>query len=187
MVAIVRATDKDCKMNYQFRKALRSEIPAIWMILQQAIKRRKEEGSSQWQDGYPNPEMIKKDIQKEAGYVLTEAETIVGYCAVLINDEPQYEKIIGKWLSNEDYVVVHRVAIAEGQTGKGLALKLMAFIETYARNKNIYSIKADTNFDNPAMKHIFDKLGYHFCGEVYFRGEPREAYEKILSKPGQMV
>lgn len=137
-------------MHYQFRKAIQSEIPEIWVILQQAIKRRKEDGSNQWQDGYPNPDVIQKDIEKDAGYVLTEGETIVGYCAVLINDEPQYEKIIGKWLSNDDYVVLHRVAISDGHLGKGLAKKLLGFIEEYARNKNIYSIKADTNFDNPA-------------------------------------
>ena len=169
-------------MHYQFRKAIQSEIPEIWVILQQAIKRRKEDGSNQWQDGYPNPDVIQKDIEKDAGYVLTEGETIVGYCAVLINDEPQYEKIIGKWLSNDDYVVLHRVAISDGHLGKGLAKKLLGFIEEYARNKNIYIIKADTNFDNPAMINIFQKLGYSFCGEVHFRGSPRIAYEKLLNK-----
>ena len=169
-------------MHYEFRKAAQSEIPEIWHILQQAIKHRKEDGSTQWQDGYPNPEVIRKDIEKEAGYVLTEDETIVGYCAVLINDEPQYEKIVGKWLSNDDYVVIHRVAISDTHLGKGLAKKLLGFIEAYACSKNIYSIKADTNFDNPAMISIFEKLGYSLCGEVHFRGSPRIAYEKILNK-----
>ena len=169
-------------MNYQFRKASPSEIPEIWRILQQAIKRRKEDGSKQWQDGYPNPDVIQRDIEKEAAYILTTGETIVGYCAVLINDEPQYEKIIGKWLSNDDYIVVHRVAISEKHLGKGLAKKLFEFIETYALDKNIHSIKADTNFDNPAMMNIFEKLGYSFCGEVYFKGKPRKAYEKLLNE-----
>ena len=77
-------------MNYQFRKAKLTEIPLIWNILQKAILRRKEDGSNQWQDGYPNPEVIQKDIEKEAGFVLTEEEKIIGYTAVMINDEPQY-------------------------------------------------------------------------------------------------
>ena len=167
-------------MNYQFRKALLSEIPKIWIILQAAIKSRKDDGSNQWQDGYPNPEVIKNDIKKEAGYVLTQDNSIVGYCAILINDEPEYEKIIGKWLSNKDYVVFHRVAIAPAHLGKGLAKKIMENIEAFALSKNINSIKADTNFDNPAMMSLFEKLGYQYCGEVYFRGSPRRAYEKIL-------
>jgi GNAT superfamily N-acetyltransferase len=174
-------------MNDHFREATSSDIPQIWDILQQAIKRRKNEGSNQWQDSYPNPEVIQKDINKEVGFVLTEGETIIGYCAVLINDEPEYAKIEGDWLTNGDFVVVHRVAILEKYLGKGLAKKIFGFIEEFALNNNIYSIKADTNYDNIAMVKIFEKLGYSYCGEVYFRGSPRKAYEKVLTKADQIL
>jgi len=110
--------------DYHFRKATISEIPQIWDILQLAIQRRKEEGSDQWQDGYPNPDVVQKDIEKEEGFVLTDGETIVGYSAVLINDEPEYAKIEGKWLTNDDFVVCHRVAISEKYFGKSCAQKM---------------------------------------------------------------
>ena len=169
-------------MHLQFRKATQQEIPQIWEILQKAIQRRKEDGSNQWQDGYPNPEVIIADIQKEAGFVLTEEENLVGYCAVFINDEPAYATIKGKWLSNEDFVVVHRIAIAPNYLGKGLAKEMMKFIEEFATQNKIYSIKADTNFDNLAMMKSFEKAGYVYCGEVFFRGSARRAYEKVLEK-----
>lgn len=169
-------------MHYEFRKATPAEIPEIWHILKGAIQRRKEDGSTQWQDGYPNVEVIKKDLEKKGAYVLTKEEEILGYCAVLINDEPQYEKIEGKWLSEQDYIVIHRVAVSQNHLGKGLAKRIFGFIEELALNKNIFSIKADTNFDNGAMLKIFKQLDYHYCGEVYFRGSPRKAYEKLLTK-----
>lgn len=169
-------------MNYNFRKAKRTEIAPIWAILQQAIQRRKEDGSNQWQDGYPNPEVLQKDIEKGAGFVLVAGETIVGYSAVLVNDEPAYGNIEGKWLTNDDFVVMHRVAISENYLGKGLAKLMLKNIEDFALSNNIYSIKADTNFDNIAMMKIFENLGYTYCGEVYFRGSPRKAYEKALTK-----
>ena len=168
-------------MNYNFRKATLSEINPIWDILQQAIIRRKKDGSNQWQDGYPNLEVVKKDIEKESGYVLTEGETIVGYIAVLINDEPAYEKIEGEWLTNDDFVLFHRVAIAENYLGKGLAKMMINYIEDFAVENNIKSIKADTNFDNDAMLNIFEKIGYKYCGQVYLRGNPRRAFEKVLN------
>jgi GNAT superfamily N-acetyltransferase len=170
-------------MNYHFRKAELSEIAPIWEILQQAIQRRKEDGSKQWQDGYPNPKVVQKDIEKGDGFVLLDGETIIGYSAVLINDEPAYEKIEGNWLTTEDFVVIHRVAISEKYLGKGLAKMIIKYVEDYALSKNIFSVKADTNFDNIAMMKIFENLGYTYCGEVYFRGSPRKAYEKVLSKP----
>ncbi len=166
--------------EYTFRKAQMSDIPEIWVILQKAIQRRKEEGSKQWQDGYPNPEVIQNDIEKEIGFVLTDAEKIIGYTAVLINDEPEYARIVGKWVTHADFVVFHRVAISEDYLGKGLAKIMIGYIEDYALENQIYSVKADTNFDNHAMMAIFDRLGYVYCGEVYFRGSARRAYEKVL-------
>lgn len=169
-------------MDDHFRKATPSDISQIWDILHQAILRRKADGSEQWQDGYPNPDVIQNDIDKEAGFVLTNGDTIIGYCAVLVNDEPAYAKIKGKWLTQDDFVVVHRLAVSEKYLRKGYAKKFFEWIEAFAISIKIFNIKADTNFDNIAMLKIFEKLGYSYCGEVYFRGSPRKAYEKVLTK-----
>lgn len=167
-------------MTLQFRKALVAEIPQIWKILQDAIQRRKNDGSNQWQNGYPNPESVANDIAKGVGFVLADGETIVAYSAVLVNDEPAYHEINGKWLTTTDFVVVHRVAVSEAHLGKGLVQNMFAHVEDFARANNIYSIKVDTNFDNPAMLRILEKLNYIYCGEVYFNGSPRKAFEKVL-------
>jgi GNAT superfamily N-acetyltransferase len=168
--------------RYRFRRAKISEVSTIWDILQHAILRRKVDGSNQWQDGYPNTNVLQKDIEKEAGFVLTEDETIIGYCAIVINDEPEYERIEGNWLTNNDFVVFHRLAIASSYLGKGCAKIIFQFIEDFAIQNKIYSVKADTNFDNLAMLHLFELMDYTYCGEVYFRGSPRKAFEKVLSK-----
>ena len=167
-------------MEFKFRKAEITDINTIWELLQRAILRRKEDGSNQWQDGYPNLDVVKKDVDHGSGFVLTDADIIVGYCAVMVNDEPEYANIQGKWLTDDDFVAIHRVAISETYLGKGLAKKIMLHVEEYAVSNGIFSIKADTNFDNFSMLKVFEKLGYVFCGEVYFRNSPRKAYEKIL-------
>lgn len=169
-------------MEYTFREAHESDITEIWEILEQAILRRKADGSKQWQDGYPNREVVIRDIEKGEGYVLIRDGTIVGYTAVIINYEPAYDAIEGNWLTNDDFVVVHRVAVSEKHLGKGLSKVLLGFVEQFALNRNIHSIKADTNFDNPAMMKVFENLGYVYCGQVYFRGNARRAYEKVLNK-----
>lgn len=163
-----------------FRVATLEDSEDIWGILRQAIARRKEDGSNQWQDGYPNLEVVQKDISNGNGFVMCQGTAVLGYTALLINDEPEYDNLEGSWLTHEDFVVFHRVAISENHLGKGLAKKMFGHIEAYARQNNIKSIKADTNFDNPAMLYLFENCGYHFCGTVYFRGSPRKAYEKVL-------
>jgi GNAT superfamily N-acetyltransferase len=168
-------------MNFQFRLATLEEFPDILDIINQAKARRKADGSNQWQDGYPNIETIESDYYKKAGYVLVnEINELVGYSAVLLNDEPAYLNIEGQWLSNNEFIVIHRVAIHDNFLGKGLAKMIFRKIEELAISKNVYSIKVDTNFDNLAMLHIFNKLDYQYCGQVYFRGSARRAYEKTL-------
>lgn len=162
------------------RKATSSEIPAIWKILQQAIERRKQDGSEQWQDGYPNEQSIHNDLANDAAYVLTENDEIIAYAAIIFGIEPAYTEIEGKWLTNGDYVVVHRVATSTKVLGKGIATQLFKLIEDLAVKSNVYSIKVDTNFDNLPMLKILDKLGYTYCGEVFFRGSARKAFEKVL-------
>ncbi len=166
--------------NVNFRKATSEDSDKIWQILQQAILRRKNDGSKQWQDGYPNPETVQTDIEKGIGYVLTENNEVVAYSAIIFNDEPAYDAIEGKWLSNGEFIVVHRVAVSDEVAGKGFATEIFRRIEDFSIQNNIFSIKVDTNFDNLAMLHILKKLGYIYCGEVYFRGSARKAFEKIL-------
>ena len=167
-------------MNPILRKAQIPEAEIIWQILQQAIERRRKDGSNQWQDGYPNQEVVKTDISLGKGYVLEIDNAIAAYAALVFNDEPAYKEIIGDWLTNDDFLVIHRVAVSNDFLGKGIAVLLFQKLEDFAMENQVFSIKVDTNVDNLAMLHILEKLDYQYCGEVYFRGSARKAFEKVL-------
>ena len=164
------------------RKANFSEAPIIWNILQQAIEQRKQEGSEQWQHGYPNEQTVHDDIAKGYAYVLTDNEVIVACAAIVFGTEPAYTDIKGKWLTHDDYAIVHRVATSNAAKGKGIATLLFKMIEDLCLQHKVYSIKVDTNFDNIPMLKIMGKLNYVYCGEIFFIGAMRKAYEKVLSR-----
>ncbi len=164
------------------RKAIQSELSAIWEIIQYAIEQRRLDGSRQWQDGYPNEASIQQDLDKGYAYVVEENGAFLLYAAIIFDKEPAYEAIKGKWLSDGDYVVLHRVAASSLAKGKRVATTLFQMVEGLCLENKLYSIKVDTNFDNAPMLRILDKLNYVYCGEVYFRGGARMAYEKVLDK-----
>jgi len=173
-------------MKYQdleFRIATENDIPSIWKILRQAIERRKNDGSTQWQDGYPNLSTVQADVEKGQNYVLTQNGKIIVTAAVIFNDEPTYDVIDGAWLTHGDFMVVHRVGVSDEVAGKGFAKKLFTILEDFARENKIYSIKIDTNFDNIPMLKILEKLDYIYCGEIQVRDGARKAFEKVLLKP----
>ena len=164
----------------ELRLAKIEDVEIIWRILQQAIAQRKKDGSDQWQNGYPNEQTVKEDIQNGNGYVLVSENKVIAYAAIIFGIEQTYIDIKGKWLSNDDCVVVHRVATEEGYKGKGIATQLFLLIEAFCIQKNIFSIKVDTNFDNLPMLRILEKLNYSFCGDIFFSGASRLAFEKVL-------
>lgn len=164
----------------KLRKAEIEDRDIIWNIIQQAIERRRQDGSTQWQQGYPNLDTVESDIAKDFGYVLTVNGEIAVYTALLLNDEPAYSTIEGAWLSNGEFVVVHRVAIDEKFAGQGLTKKLFDHIEDFTREQGIQSVKVDTNYDNIAMLKILESKGYSYCGEVFLAGGIRKAFEKII-------
>lgn len=162
------------------RKAERSELPLVWAIIQFAIEQRRLDGSAQWQDGYPNTDTLNNDLDKGAAYVLEADGELLLYAAILFEPEPAYEAIEGRWLTNGPYMVLHRVAVSPKAKGKGIATAFFRMAEDLCRARGVPSIKVDTNFDNAPMLRIMDKLGYTYCGEVYFRGKARRAYEKVI-------
>ena len=164
----------------KFRKAEISDKDIIWEIIQQSIERRRIDGSTQWQNGYPNEQTVETDIAKNFGFVLTVNDEIAVYVALIFNDEPAYSTIDGAWLTNGEFVVIHRVAVSEKFAGQGLAKKLFDVIEDYVRSQNVHSIKVDTNYDNTAMLKILESKGYTYCGEVLLQSGMRKAYEKAL-------
>lgn len=162
------------------RKAERTELPTIWTIVQFAIEQRRLDGSRQWQDGYPNPATLEDDLKKGYAYVIEESGEILLYAAIIFDPEPAYEAIEGRWLTDGPYLVMHRIAVSSQAKGKGIATAFFHLAEDLCRSKGVPSIKVDTNFDNAPMLRIMDKLGYTYCGEVYFRGSARKAFEKVL-------
>lgn len=166
--------------NLIFKKATDSDSQVIWEILQDAIAQRKSEGSDQWQNGYPNPESVAEDIAAQCGYLIIEDDVPVAYAAIVFEDEPAYAEIDGAWLTFGKYAVVHRVARSAKARTRGISYKVFELAEELCATNGVGSIRVDTNFDNLPMLKVLEKLGYTYCGEIFFQGAPRRAYEKIV-------
>ena len=78
---------------------------------------------------------------------------VIAYGAVVFDGEPAYDAIEGAWLTDGEYVVLHRMA---------------------------GSMRVDTNFDNRYMLRMLGRLGFVYCGKVRYRSGERLAFEKTL-------
>lgn len=152
-------------------------------IINQAKAYLKAQGIDQWQTGYPDMACIMGDIQSGKGYfMLSDAHEIIAYMCIDFDGEPAYERLNGQWLSRADepYVVVHRLAIAENVRGSGNAAAAFCLAERLAREKGIKFFRVDTDKQNVIMKHILQKQGFTYCGEIWFDNSVKIAFEKQI-------
>ena len=171
-------------MNLSIRLATIDDLDLIWSILTQAVKRMAAAGSSQWKDGYPTIDIVKNDLANNNGYLILADGEIAAYVAMIKGIEPAYTDIRhGDWLLPlANYIVVHRLAIADDFLKKGISRYIFAQASDLARKANCDSIRIDTNFDNEAMLYLAKSLGYIYCGKIYYRGSAeRLAFELPLT------
>ncbi len=168
----------------QLKRAEKAELDAIWQIICGAIQKRAQEGSSQWQNGYPNEDVLKHDIEMGYGWVCKDRKEnqIIGFVALIFDGESAYENIDGSWLTDDNnFAVVHRLATKFPTRIKGIGTWMLQNLEEIVLQNDVKSIRVDTNFDNGAMLHVFQKLNYTYCGEVILKGGKRKAFEKIIN------
>lgn len=127
----------------------------------------------QWINGYPSEEVIKADIERHGGLVVTDDERVVAYFAFLPAPEPTYSTIYeGAWLNDEPYYVIHRLASWSDVHGVWDSVREWAFERTG-------TLRVDTHRDNHIMQHNLEKHGFVYCGIIYLlSGDERLAYQK---------
>lgn len=164
------------------RKSKLDDIAAIMEIIADAQSLLASRGVDQWQDGYPTVDVITKDIANDDSYVLEDEGVVIATAVISFAGEVTYNSIDGQWLNDNDYVVVHRLAVRNSALRGGLARQIMLYAEELALQRGVNNIRVDTHNDNIAMQSLLNNLGFVFCGEItLLSGAPRIAFQKLLA------
>ena len=169
------------------RRAEPRDRDAILAVVAHAREAIRALGIDQWQDGYPEPEVIEADAAAGIGYVFEADGRIAGYLALASAPEPVYAHIDGAWISDGPYLTVHRMCIDDGYRGSGLSMRMLDFAAETARALGLDTVRADTHRGNIVMQKLLEKYGFLRCGTVIYEvtaGDPiRVAYERRIGGP----
>jgi ribosomal protein S18 acetylase RimI-like enzyme len=165
-----------------FRKTVEQDIDHIMNIIRQAQEYFKKNNIDQWQNNYPNTQIIKEDIQNGYSYALLEADHIVATAAISFDGEKTYKNIYnGDWLTHGEYAVIHRLAVDSDYKGSGISSEMIRNVEKMCLDKGVKSIKVDTHEQNLPMQKLLQKNEFKYCGDIYLEDKSkRVAFEKRL-------
>ena len=161
----------------EMRLAFPEEADLCYQCIEDARSYHKSLGFEQWHPCYPALQTIRDDIAQKIGFVFVDRYDIVGYCCIIIGDEPAYHEINGTWKTDRPYAVVHRMAFRSSARGGGLSREAIELIKEFCFSNHIDAIRVDTQNENKVMQHILAREGFTYCGLVQFDGGPKLAYE----------
>lgn len=166
------------------RKTEEKDLNKLLRIFNGAKADLKSRGVDQWQDGYPNRDIIEADIKNGVSYVSEHGGIIAASAVISFEKEKCYEALTGgRWLRpcDKNYAVIHRIAASPGEKRTGAASELLDYAVSLCRKNKAGSIKIDTHRDNKVMRQWLEKHGFIYCGLVKLEdGGERIAFEKII-------
>lgn len=163
--------------GYKICPATRVDLPGINRIYDKAREYMERDGNpTQWSGGYPWPDLLADDIEKQQLFVMSANGKVCGVFAFIIGIDPTYIDVEnGSWLNDELYGAIHRIA-SDG-TERGIFKACLEFCLEHIDN-----IRIDTHADNMKMQAMLADNGFVKCGTIYVHDgvsdhSPRIAYQ----------
>jgi ribosomal protein S18 acetylase RimI-like enzyme len=161
--------------------AAESDVERIMKLVRECVKDMVSHGIYQWNDYYPNADIIRGDVRSKSMHVVEENDEIIGMIA--LNEEQAAEYVTVRWSRQSDRVlVIHRLAVNPTKQNQGIGGKLLDYAEKFAIDNGYESIRLDSYSGNPKALRLYEKHGYRRVGQVNFprRELPFYCFEKIM-------
>jgi len=163
------------------RKANKTDLENIMKMYKSCVTGMLENGIDQWDDTYPNAEIISEDLNVGTYYVAEMDGTIIGGINIDENQDETYLALDWKDKS-VSFFVVHRLGVKEEFWNKKIGKDLMLFTENLVIEKGLKSIRLDTYSGNPKAMEFYKRLGYTEIGTIDLKPDKDKYYcfEKII-------
>lgn len=161
--------------NTMIRIAKDKDLDLVVNILLEAKNKMYENNIHQWPKHYPNKEIVIDNIKKGIVYILDDVATIT------LDPMPQgYFSDINNYIK-DNYLTIHRVAVANSAIGKGYGYKMFELAKEVALNQKKDSIMVDTHIENFIMQRLIEKNNYKYIGLVAIKNSgQRLAFQYVI-------
>lgn len=147
------------------RLANLNDLTQIKELYHIAVDHMNDEGNvSQWTDYNEFEKGVIKYIENNCFYVVERDDEIIGVFAMIYGVDETYNKIKGKWINDDEYVTIHKIAVKYYQ--EHIASFILNYVVNCIKLKFINNIRIDTHKDNISMKTFLKKNGFIYCGVI---------------------
>ena len=163
------------------RKANKTDLENIMLMYKSCVAGMVENGIDQWDETYPNDEIISEDLNVGTYYIAEIDGNVIGGVNIDNNQDDTYLSL--DWEDKSDsFLVVHRLGVKQEFWNKKIGKYMMLFTENLVIEKGLNSIRLDTYSGNPKAMEFYRKLGYSELGTIDLKPDKDKyhCFEKII-------
>ena len=162
-----------------YSKANTNQINEVFSVFSAAIINMEKQEIHQWDEIYPDKEIIAEDIARNQMYI-GKIDNKIAVCFVL-SEEFDEEYKNGKWQwPDARFCVIHRLCVSPDFQNRGIAAETLKYIENLCKSQGYDSIRLDCFTENPYSRKLYEKAGYSVVGYADWRKGRFELREKRL-------
>ena len=166
-------------ININFTLGEKRDLEEIMSVIHNAVKEMDRLHINQWDEKYPDKEIIEEDITNKELYLGKIGGKIA--CLYVLNKESDEDYLKGEWqYPNSEYRVLHRLCVNPEFQNIGVGSLTLEHIEESVKKEKVEAIRLDVFCQNPFALKMYHKAGYKKTGEVHFRKGKFYLMEKKL-------
>jgi ribosomal protein S18 acetylase RimI-like enzyme len=166
-------------MTMEIVKATHEDLDGIHGIYSYAVGIKLAHGDKSWRNGF-TPEGVRWMIDQGTTYAVRMAGELVGVTALEWSDDGWDDD------AKQNAGYIRRLAIAEGQNGKGLGgLVIDWALEELARQNRQY-LRLDCPTENKSLCGYYEKLGFRLIETKTFENSDSSGQSSLYQKSGQL-
>jgi ribosomal protein S18 acetylase RimI-like enzyme len=140
------------------------DAPRVMELITLCTEHMRADGIDQWDDVYPNLQIVEDDARAGALFVAREDVTCVA--SVCLSDvQPEEFRPLPWRYEGVPILVIHRLCVHPEWQRRGVARGLMDFAENYAAQHDFASIRLDAYTGNPRALALYERRGYRRVGQ----------------------
>jgi ribosomal protein S18 acetylase RimI-like enzyme len=158
----------------EFRPAKTSERDLILDLYTEVKEDGMRSGYCDWNDYYPNEEILDQDFQENGIFVLTENDKIIAAVSLMKTDDLDQEPLGWKNLKS---CVPARLCVSVKHQNKGIAKQVMLELISHSKKEGFQAIRLLASVCNLPANKLYQGLGFTDKGKVSLYNKEFTAYE----------
>ena len=115
---------------------------------------------------HPTDAMIQSYMDRQEMYLYMDGQDVAGMAAITMYQGEDYREVLwSQSLKDDEVASLHILTVVPEYQGKGVSKKMMEEIFSLAMEKGKKAIRLDTLASNIPAQHMYEKLGFKYCGQ----------------------